>query len=93
MIELIKHVDWCLDSLALHRSRPKRSDFEGWKSLDFLGFSRPDSVFSMGYDGFSLIETSCALPGGGRAETGARGLFDAGGRADHGGELTPPSDF
>jgi hypothetical protein len=35
--------------------------FEGWKSLDFLGFSRPKRDFSMGYAGFSLKEKSCAL--------------------------------
>jgi hypothetical protein len=30
--------------------------FEGWKGLDFLGFSRPNRAFSMGYAGFSLKE-------------------------------------
>jgi hypothetical protein len=34
---------------------------EGWKSLDFLGFSRPKRAFSMGYVGFSLKEISHAL--------------------------------
>ena len=28
--------------------------FEGWISLDFLGFSRPNRDLSMGYTGFSL---------------------------------------
>jgi hypothetical protein len=28
-------------------------DFGGWKSLDFLGFSRPNQDLSMGYEGFS----------------------------------------
>jgi hypothetical protein len=28
------------------------SDFGGWISLDFLGFSRPDRDLSMGYEGF-----------------------------------------
>ena len=32
--------------------------FEGWKSLDFLGFSRPKRAFSMGYAGFSLKKIS-----------------------------------
>jgi hypothetical protein len=32
----------------------KTPDFEGWISLDFLGFSRPKSAFSMGYAGSSL---------------------------------------
>ena len=35
--------------------------FEGWKSLDFRGFSRPKRAFSMGYAGFSLTEISSAL--------------------------------
>jgi hypothetical protein len=35
--------------------------YEGWKSLDFLGFSRPNRAFSMGYAGFSLKEISRAL--------------------------------
>jgi hypothetical protein len=28
--------------------------YEGWKSLDFLGFSRPNRAFSIGYERFSL---------------------------------------
>jgi hypothetical protein len=32
----------------------------GWKGLDFLGFSRPNRAFSMGYAGFSLKEISRA---------------------------------
>jgi hypothetical protein len=35
--------------------------FEGWKGLDFLGFSRPNRLLSMGYAGFSLKEISRAL--------------------------------
>jgi hypothetical protein len=38
--------------------------FEGWKRLDFLGFSRPNLGFSMGYAGFSLkkiLEPFCRL--------------------------------
>jgi hypothetical protein len=44
-----------------------------WKSLDFLGFSRPNQAFSMGCAGFSLEEISLALlPGEGlSAGTGA----------------------
>ena len=38
-------------------SRQKRP-FRGWKSLDFLGFSRPKRAFSMGYAGFSLKKIS-----------------------------------
>jgi hypothetical protein len=36
--------------------QPRKPCFEGWKSLDFLGFSRPSRAFSMGYAGFSLEE-------------------------------------
>jgi hypothetical protein len=35
--------------------------YEGWKSLDFLGFSRPDQALSKSYAGFSLDEISRAL--------------------------------
>jgi hypothetical protein len=35
--------------------------YEGWKGLDFLGFSRPNLAVSMGYAGFSLKEISRAL--------------------------------
>jgi hypothetical protein len=34
---------------------------EGWKGLDFLGFSRPNLAFSTGYAGFSLKEILRAL--------------------------------
>jgi hypothetical protein len=59
--------------------------FEGWKSLDFLGFSRPNRDFSMGYAGFSLKEISRALlspeSSGG---TGASGLGTQKRRIAHG---------
>src|ERR1700679_507105 len=46
--------------------------YEGWKSLDFLGFSRPKLAFSTGYAGFSLNEISRALlPPGGQRRMGA----------------------
>jgi hypothetical protein len=35
--------------------------YEGWKGLDFLGFSRPNLTFSTGYTGFSLKEILRAL--------------------------------
>jgi hypothetical protein len=47
--------------LAHGRLTAKNPVFEGWKSLDFLGFSRPNRAFSMGYAGFSLKEISRAL--------------------------------
>jgi hypothetical protein len=31
------------------RFAAKTADYEGWISLDFLGFSRPNRDFSMGY--------------------------------------------
>jgi hypothetical protein len=37
------------------------SRFRGWKSLDFLGFSRPNLYLSMGYAGFSPRKISRAL--------------------------------
>jgi hypothetical protein len=50
-----------------------------WKSLDFLGFSRPNQAFSMGCTGFSLREISLALfaRGGVSAGTGASLLWHA----------------
>jgi len=45
----------------------------GWKSLDLLGFSRPNRGFSMGYDGFSLKEISHAFPRPGRRPAGRDG--------------------
>jgi hypothetical protein len=38
-----------LESLGGRRSSLKRAPNGAWKSLDFLGFSRPDRAFSMGY--------------------------------------------
>jgi hypothetical protein len=49
--------------LADGRLTAKTPVFEGWKSLDFLGFSRSKPDFSMGYTGFSLEENSRPLPG------------------------------
>jgi hypothetical protein len=48
----------------------KTPDFAYWILLDFLGFSRPNLAFSMGYTGFSLKEISRALgrAGGGGGE-------------------------
>jgi hypothetical protein len=42
-----------LGSWPFGRETPR---FEGWKSLDFLGFSRPNRAFSMGYAEISLKE-------------------------------------
>jgi hypothetical protein len=37
----------------------KRGQIGGWKSLDFLGFSRPNRDLSMGYERFSAEIFSC----------------------------------
>jgi hypothetical protein len=50
-----------LGFLELEPFSRENSSFEGCKSLDFLGFSRQNRAFSMGYDGFSLNEISRAL--------------------------------
>jgi hypothetical protein len=39
--------------LAPRRFVAKTTDYKGWIILDFLGFSRPDRDFSMGYTEFS----------------------------------------
>jgi hypothetical protein len=49
------------DFLASPPFRCEDPDSEHWISLDFLGFSRPNRDFSMGYTGFSLEEISRAL--------------------------------
>jgi hypothetical protein len=64
--------------------------YEGWKSLDFLGFSRPNRAFSMGYAGFSLKEKSRALcRGSGSIDvTGASALGMRNRRIGHNMSLT-----
>jgi hypothetical protein len=47
--------------LAPGCSAAKTHVYEGWKGLDFLGFSRQNLAFSMGYTGSSLKEISRAL--------------------------------
>ena len=48
----------------------KTSGFEGWKSLDFLGFSRPNRAFSKSYAGFSPKKIPRALCPRGRPREG-----------------------
>jgi len=50
----------CLDPGRFRFGRPR---FEGWKSLDFLGFSRSNRDFSMGCARFSATRISRAFPG------------------------------
>jgi hypothetical protein len=66
----------------------------GWISLDFLGFSRQNRAFSMGYAGFSaekfFARLSPALRG---AATGACGLGDAEAQDCSCGKLSLVSDY
>jgi hypothetical protein len=54
-------------------SSAKAPVFGSWKSLDFLGFSRLNRAFSMGYAGFSLKEISRALLPKRRRQNGVHG--------------------
>jgi hypothetical protein len=51
-----------LDFLGPRRFAAKAPDFEGWISLDFLGFSRPKRDFSMSYADFSVEIFSSRFP-------------------------------
>jgi hypothetical protein len=51
-----------LGFLGPGRFAAKALDSERWISLDFLGFSRPNRAFSMGYAAFSRDNFSRALP-------------------------------
>jgi hypothetical protein len=81
--------------LAHGRLRAKALVFEGWKSLDFLGFSRPNLDLSMGYAGFSLKEISRALlPSAVAAPERAPAFLEfEKRRIVHGDKLTLTSDF
>jgi hypothetical protein len=83
-----------LDCLGSARLAMKTLIFEGWKSLDFLGFSRLNRAFSMGYAGFSLNEISLALSPPRQAR--ANGCLDSGwlkGTDRSSGKLNSISDF
>jgi hypothetical protein len=68
--------------------------FERWKSLDVLGFSRPNRAFSMGYAGFSLKEISRALlPATDDLAEPAPAVSGAEGWNDHETKLSSLSDF
>ena len=59
-----------------------------WIVLDFLGFSRPNLEFSMGYEAFSGKSFSLSLSAGAeRRGTGACGLSLRKGRIVHGASL------
>jgi hypothetical protein len=54
-------VDPLLGFLGGRRFALKTPENKGWILLDFLGFSRPNRAFSMGYAGFSADKISRAL--------------------------------
>jgi hypothetical protein len=56
-----------LGFLGPRRFAVKIPVYEGWISLDFLGFSRQNLDFSMGYERKALENISRALPPGGAA--------------------------
>jgi hypothetical protein len=66
----------CLGFLGAWRFRCENPVFERWTSLDFLGFSRPNRDFSMGYGGFSREEISRAFRLKGVARSRGRGHAD-----------------
>jgi hypothetical protein len=75
--------------LTRGRFAAKAPTDERWIHLDFLGFSRPNRDFSMGYAAGSEETFFSALsPGVRRAGTGARGLCMRKRRIVHGASLT-----
>jgi hypothetical protein len=70
--------------------RCENPDYEGWISLEFLGFSRPNRDFSMGYADFWRKKISRALlPLGRRRRDGSRYSYDA--EMQHGSSSKPNS--
>jgi hypothetical protein len=66
---------------------------EAWICLDFLGFSRQNRDFSMGYADFSPNQFSRALPWREKPGAGALGLAHAEGGIGHRIKLSLTSDF
>jgi hypothetical protein len=64
-----------LDSLGAWLFRCEDPDNEGWISLDFLGFSRPNLDFSMGYVGFLAEENFSRSFAAGAAAPGLEPVF------------------
>ena len=78
-----------LGFLGPSRFCPGRPENKAWISLDFLGFSRPNRDFSMGYAAGSEESFFSALsPGVRRAGAGACGLCMRKRRIVHGASLT-----
>jgi hypothetical protein len=65
------------DFLARGSFAAKTPDHEGWISLDFLGFSRPNRDFSMGCAAFWRKKISRALLPLGRRRDRSRYSYDA----------------
>ena len=82
------------DFLAAGPLAAKTPVCEGWKSLDFLGFSRPKRAFSMRYTGFSLKKNSRApLARGAAARDGSERSWHCEAQDWSWGELALSSDF
>jgi hypothetical protein len=80
--------------LARSRFAAKTTDYERWISLDFLGFSRPNRDFSMGYTDFSAKNfSSCFLCGVGDARSAGVAFGMRTNRTVHGAKLTLISDY
>jgi hypothetical protein len=62
------------------RFEGQKASKRGWKSLDFLGFSRPNRAFSMGYEGSSRKKFSGLPLPDSEAEAGRRGFKKTGNR-------------
>jgi hypothetical protein len=73
--------------------RLKRPAFEAWISLDFLGFSRQNRVFSMGYAGSSLKKFCARLSGRWAARRRAQAFLGCGRRDWSWSKLSQISDF
>src|SRR3984957_14162478 len=83
-----------LGFLGTSRFAAKTLGFGGWKSLDFLGFSRPNRDLSMGYTRFSEDFFSSRFCRRERAvETAAPRFGTRKGWIVHGGKLSVISDF
>jgi hypothetical protein len=83
-----------LGFLGPGRLLAKTPNYEGWLSLDFLGFSRQKRDLSMGYTGFSLENFSRALlPFSTTRRTGARSRGHAEAQDSPSGKLKLFFDF
>jgi hypothetical protein len=72
----------CLGFLGSRPFRRKAHAYQGWISLDFLGFSRPNQDFSMGYATFRRKNISRAFSAAGEAPEREPGGLEPCGRAE-----------